>query len=89
MIASKVDEWALIKDADERERSQQELANWLERTLRELSRPFEIGGRTMRISGSIGVAYYPTDASTLEELIAVADERMYVAKEKGKNQIIF
>jgi diguanylate cyclase (GGDEF)-like protein len=36
---------------------------------------------------SIGISYYPDDGQWLEELIQIADKRMYAAKQKGKNQI--
>ncbi len=54
--------------------------------LQSLSRPYTISKRTINISASIGMAEYPTDASTVEELIKNADSAMYRAKEKGKNQ---
>lgn len=38
-----------------------------------------------RISGSIGVAIYPTDASTYHDLYKKADMSLYYVKEHGKN----
>jgi diguanylate cyclase (GGDEF)-like protein len=35
---------------------------------------------------SAGVASYPEDGSTLDELITVADERLYEAKSEGRNR---
>jgi len=43
----------------------------------------------MRISGSIGIAFYPGDAQTQEGLIKAADHAMYEAKRMGRNQISF
>ena len=40
-----------------------------------------------KITASIGVASFPVDAETGEDLIAVADEAMYVAKSRGRNQV--
>lgn len=40
-------------------------------------------------SGSIGIALYPGDGRTVEELYARADEALYVAKRGGKNQYVF
>ena len=40
------------------------------------------------LSGSIGIALYPEDGRTLEELYARADMLLYQAKRKGKNQYI-
>lgn len=40
-------------------------------------------------SGSIGIALYPGDGRTVEELYTKADEALYVAKRGGKNQYVF
>jgi diguanylate cyclase (GGDEF)-like protein len=37
---------------------------------------------------SLGVAEFPTDANTIDELIDKADKAMYQAKARGKNRII-
>ncbi len=37
---------------------------------------------------SLGVAEFPTDANTIDELIDKADKAMYLAKARGKNRII-
>ncbi|MFA5059121.1 MAG: sensor domain-containing diguanylate cyclase [Candidatus Omnitrophota bacterium] len=42
-----------------------------------------------RITVSIGVATFPSDARLREELIAVADNAMYRAKAKGRNRVCF
>lgn len=40
------------------------------------------------LSGSIGIALYPEDGRSLEELYARADMLLYRAKHKGKNQYV-
>jgi two-component system cell cycle response regulator len=40
-----------------------------------------------KITVSMGIAVYPSDASTLEDLIKRADSMLYKAKEEGKNKI--
>ncbi len=42
-------------------------------------------GLNERLGASIGVATYPSEAHTKEELIQLADERMYRAKKKNRN----
>ncbi len=42
-----------------------------------------------RLTISIGVATYPEDAKTREELIQKADEALYEAKHLGKNRVCF
>ena len=40
----------------------------------------------VRVSASIGIAFYPNDGITVESLIKRSDEALYVSKENGKNQ---
>ena len=40
-----------------------------------------------RISVSMGIAFYPSDAASVDELIHLADMALYRAKREGKNQI--
>lgn len=54
--------------------------------LEELRRPFDIGGRTLYISASIGVALYPDDGDNYGALLQSADSSMYAAKDGGRNQ---
>ncbi|MES2830640.1 MAG: diguanylate cyclase [Pseudomonadota bacterium] len=53
-----------------------------------LSTPFQIGTLTLEISASIGVAIYPESGDTVVELLRVADEAMYQAKQRGKKNYI-
>jgi diguanylate cyclase (GGDEF)-like protein len=46
---------------------------------------FPTSEETLRIGCSIGVASYPTDARTGDDLVACADAAMYQAKRGGKN----
>ena len=50
-----------------------------------LTRPFEIGDRTLIIGASIGVALYPFDGNRAEELLRFADLAMFKAKSAGGN----
>jgi len=36
---------------------------------------------------SQGIAIFPNEASNIVELIHLADKRLYIAKERGRNQI--
>jgi diguanylate cyclase (GGDEF)-like protein/PAS domain S-box-containing protein len=51
-----------------------------------LSRPFMIGETTAYVSASIGITLYPQDANNLSSLLKNADQAMYVAKGRGRNQ---
>ena len=57
-----------------------------ERIVRAVSQiPFRLDGQNLRLTTSLGIAMYPKQASSAEELIAHADAAMYQAKESGKN----
>ena len=57
----------------------------LEQRLRaNLARPFEVAGLLLRLSASWGVAQFPRDADGADELMALADERMFKAKRARK-----
>lgn len=43
--------------------------------------------KAKRLSCSIGVASFPADAGTDEQLVQMADEMLYAAKHRGKDQI--
>jgi len=45
----------------------------------------EIFGRCFHMTASIGIAYYPADGDTSEEIIKNADNAMYAAKKDSKN----
>jgi predicted signal transduction protein with EAL and GGDEF domain len=56
-----------------------------ERILGLFEEPFQITGREIFISTSIGIAFYPDDGNDVETLLKNADTAMYKAKEAGKN----
>ena len=60
-----------------------------ERILAELSIPLEIRKREFRGKASIGIAMFPDDGSTLEELLKNADTAMYRAKAEGRGRATF
>ncbi|SEI37226.1 two-component system, chemotaxis family, CheB/CheR fusion protein [Allopseudospirillum japonicum] len=58
-----------------------------ERILSELSTHFLLFGQKAFVSASIGIAFYPDDATDTANLIKSADTAMYRAKEEGRNRI--
>lgn len=44
-------------------------------------------GRSFNVTVSGGIATYPIDGRTLDELVNVADQRLYAAKQAGRNRI--
>lgn len=53
--------------------------------LGEVNRTFELNGRAIQISASIGVGVYPSDARDIKTLLQCADTAMYRAKALGGN----
>ena len=53
--------------------------------LESLQRPFDLDGHEVHISASIGIAIYPGDGESIDELLRHADIAMYQVKALGKN----
>lgn len=49
---------------------------------------FTLALETIRVTASIGIAHFPRDAQSPEELIAQADAAMYAAKAQGRNCVV-
>ena len=47
--------------------------------------PFRFEGQNLRLTTSLGIAYYPEHAADADDLVARADIAMYQAKDAGKN----
>jgi len=56
-----------------------------EKLLAALAEPFDVEGRLVSISGSVGIAVYPADGLTAHELRSKADLALYQAKRSGRN----
>ena len=56
-----------------------------QRVLHAVQQPFDIGGRRLLVSVSIGIAVYPTGGETPDQLLRNADIALYRAKESGRN----
>lgn len=61
-------------------RSRGDLAEIIGRLQAALGEPFELEGIVMRASASFGMAAYPEDGSTREQLLDIADAAMYSSK---------
>ncbi len=57
-----------------------------ERIVRAIAQiPFRFEGQNLRLTTSLGIAYYPGHAADADDLVARADIAMYQAKDAGKN----
>ncbi len=63
-----------------------ELAEKLRRAVE--NHPFAVGKETTQVTVSVGVATFPKDASTMLDLIAKADQALYLAKAQGRNRVV-
>ena len=58
--------------------------------LQALEMPFDLGDRNVgHISGSIGIALYPHEAESIDDLLRHADQAMYAAKSSGANRFSY
>lgn len=69
--------------------SEQDCKELLGRLLNEVSRPMTINDKDVQVSASIGIALFPRHANTAEQLIQLADQAMYRAKNAGKSNFQF
>lgn len=65
------------------------VAHVAQHLLESIAPPFEINGRDVYTSASIGIALYPEDGRSAETLLSSADMAMYAAKECGRNTFNF
>lgn len=59
------------------------------RILQSVAQPFYIGHHELNVSASIGIAEYPENGSTLDDLSRCADSALYRAKHAGRNNYQF
>ena len=60
-----------------------------QRIIDSFSKPFLLNHHTIYMTTSIGIALYPDDSDTVEELLQNADVAMYHAKKSGRNNYKF
>ncbi len=65
------------------------LGRRLQAILDDMTRAFAIRAEQVFVSASLGVAIYPQDASTVEDLFKHADQALYAAKGAGRNRYCF
>jgi diguanylate cyclase (GGDEF)-like protein/PAS domain S-box-containing protein len=67
----------------------QDAAGCAEKILASLDLPHRVGDHDLRLTASIGIAIFPTDAPDAETLLKHADFAMYQAKYTGRNTFQF
>ena len=74
------DEFVILLDAA----SEEECEVMIERYREEVGAPMIIHGRPVTLGASIGVAFHPRQAATIDDLLRLADRDMYREKEARK-----
>jgi diguanylate cyclase (GGDEF)-like protein len=74
-----------LGDVDHAERA----GHVAQRVVRALEMPFVIDGRSLIVTGSVGIAVSPSDGSDVDTLIRNADTAMYHAKQCGRSNYQF
>ncbi|KIF83457.1 hypothetical protein TSA66_02975 [Noviherbaspirillum autotrophicum] len=54
--------------------------------LKSMAEPFVLGDEIAYVSASLGITFYPDDATEIEDLLKNADQAMYAAKNLGRNR---
>ena len=54
-----------------------------------INQPMELEGREISVTSSIGIAVYPVDAHSVDDLLRNADSAMYYAKSQGRRNYQF
>jgi diguanylate cyclase (GGDEF)-like protein len=80
------DEFAIVMEGV---KTRAQIESIAQRIAAVLTAPFQVEEHRFSLSASLGVALYPDDATTREELIAAADQAMYAAKQDGGSRIRF
>jgi diguanylate cyclase (GGDEF)-like protein len=57
----------------------------LERLRAALAQPLQLGDRAIQVTASMGIATFPQDGASADELLMHADAAMYAAKAEGRN----
>ncbi|MNF04025.1 Cyclic di-GMP phosphodiesterase Gmr [compost metagenome] len=52
-----------------------------------IAMPIDVEGARLKVDCSLGIAFYPQQGQTPEDLLAAADADMYRAKKAGRNRL--
>ena len=80
------DEFTVILEGGQRVEDAGQVAT---KILRSVADPYRVGGEDIVITTSMGIAAFPLDGDTAEDLLKGADIAMYSAKDAGRNTYEF
>lgn len=70
-------------------RNKEEIYPAIDDIIKKVNEPWEVEGKVLYNTMSIGAAFYPDDGENMPQLFKRADAAMYKAKEQGKNKYMF
>lgn len=76
----------LLSSPDERDI---DVTAWMQRMKRALAHPFSMRQHTLFITASMGIAHWPDDGQSANELMHHAEHALAEAKQKGRNSVCF
>ena len=80
------DEFVILLEATH---DKADISNIAEMLIETIHKPYLLDNLEVDVSGSIGVAIYPDNGNTTDELLATADKAMYKAKANGRDTFEF
>lgn len=80
------DEFVVLLDERHDHAKVEQVANQVLQWMRE---PFDLHGKIIHLSASIGISVYPQSGMNAEEIIRTADVALYQAKDAGKNRSVW
>lgn len=76
------DEFVIVLD---QVRTVHDVVTWCKKVLIRLNEPYNVDSYELFVSASLGIALFPDDGASADEVLKNADTAMFKAKEKGKN----
>ncbi|WP_245422959.1 sensor domain-containing protein [Neorhizobium huautlense] len=70
-------------------RQEEDINRIASRVLEKINERFEIDGKEVFVSCSVGIAHYPDDSTDPDDLVRYADSAMYLAKRSGRDSFHF
>ena len=84
------DKFTVVIDSLKRDGTQQaQLRTLGSAIVRGMSEPYRSGEDFLYMTASIGIAVYPMDGQSPEQIVSAADAAMYLAKRSGRNTLQF
>lgn len=84
------DKFTVVLESVKRDGTQRaRLRSVAEALLRGMAEPYPSNGDSLYMTVSIGIAVYPADGQSAEQVVSSADAAMYLAKRSGRNNVQF